>query len=377
MKGKTKVVQLITTMADGGAETMVKDYALLCDKEQIDMTIISWSERLGSANERILEEAGVPVIYLGKCKGNKPKNIVSRAIGRINKYLFFRNYIIHESIDVIHIHLRFGIYIKLIPSKVLKRIKLFYTVHNEPDKFFDASERGRKYKEYCEANRLIHKYGLTVITLHDEMNKQICNMFGTDRVITINNGINFSRFDSKLYDRKKVREELGVDSDTFLLGHVGSFTKQKNHELLITIFEEYIKKNSNSKLLLVGRGILKQQIIEFIKDKHLQNYIIVLENRSDIPELMSTMDVFVLPSKWEGFPVVMLEAQKMGLPCVISNRINDEVVLTENVSMIDIDASVDEWIDAIDGHYMKMPIKGRFEDYDIKATIDRLQGLYV
>lgn len=377
MSDKVKVVQLITTMADGGAETLVKDYALLCDKEKVDMKIVVWSEPLKTANERILRDAGIPVMYLGADNVNHPtNNPFIRAYRRLNKFRIFKRLIIDEKIDVIHVHLRFGRYLKALPDRVLKNTKLIYTLHNEPTKYFDSNGDKKQRFEYGEARRLIDKFGLTIIALHDDMNKQIKALFDTDRVITINNGINYERFDDSLYDRGSVREALGIDADAKVIGHVGSYTKQKNHEFILKLFKEYLKKDPYAVLLLVGRGVLKSYINEQIKSMGLKDNVVSLENRSDIPNLMSAMDVFILPSRWEGFPVVMIEAQKMGLPCIISDRINKEVVLSNRVTMLDIEGDINTWIDAIDGKCEYMPVSGSFDDYDIKNSIRKLEELY-
>lgn len=377
MSKKVKVVQLITTMADGGAETLVKDYTLLCNKECVDMRVIVWSEPLGTANERILQEAGIDVLYLGAEKVNNPtSNPIRKIYRKINKYLIFRRYIREEAIDAIHIHLRFGNYLKVLSSKDLKRINLVYTLHNEPEKYFDINGSRQQKSEYKEAKRLIDKFDMSFVVLHEDMNVKIREMFGTDKVYTINNGVNFERFDAGLYDGESIRKSLGIDKGIKLLGHVGSFTYQKNHDMVLKIFEEYLKKNSSARLLLVGRGVLKQQVLNKIHNMGLEDKIIVLENRSDIPELMSAMDVFLLPSRWEGFPVVMLEAQRMGRRCVISDRINKEVVLSNQVYMNDIDGDIDSWIKSIDGEGKPEPIQGSFKDYDIERSVGELQRLY-
>ncbi len=377
MSERVKVVQLIPTMADGGAETLVKDYALFCDKEKIDMKIVVWSAPLGSANERILSEAGISVVYLGmKAYDHPSSNIFVRVYRRLDKYLTFKRMIINEKVNVIHVHLRFERYLMALPDKVLKNVKLIYTLHNEPKKYFDPNGRGKLRFEYNEAKRLIKKYGLTIITLHDDMNKQIRGLFSYDKVITINNGINYDRFNPALYDRDSIRKTLGIERDAFVIGHVGSYTEQKNHAFLIKVFDEFRKKNSNSKLILVGKGRLKSSIDNMISNMGLEEYVISLEDRSDIPEIMSAMDVFVLPSQWEGYPVVMIEAQRMGLRCVISDRINREVVLNDKVAMLDIDGNVNDWIDAIAGRCEYMPVMGRFDDYDIKKSIESLQRIY-
>ena len=377
MNKKKKVVQLITSMADGGAETLVKDYAMLADRNLVDMIIVSWREKLGSANERLLDEAGVRVVYLGEIYRDKAeKSILYKAVRRVRKYTEFRRLIKEENVDVIHVHLRFGRYLKALPSEVLKKIKLFYTLHNEPEKYFDVSGSGKKNFEYKEAKRLIDKYGLTMITLHKQMEDEVRRLFDTDNVITINNGINLERFDRSKYDSKSIRKELGIGEDTKVIGHVGSFTHQKNHEKLIGVFEEYIKEHGNSVLLLVGKGVEKQQMIDLVKGKGLDEKVIFLENRSDVPELMSIMDVFVLPSRWEGFPVVLIEAQAMGLRCVISDKVTKDAILSDRVCVVGLKDENSSWIKAIEEHKEPEEPHGTLEDFDIRRSIEKLTELY-
>lgn len=368
------VVQLLPTMADGGAETLVKDYTQLCDKNKVNMQVIVWSEPLGSANERILAQNGIKVTYLGGIE--KKKTIIGKVVRRVNKYLLFRKIIISEHVDVIHIHLRIGRYLRFIPSSYMKKIKLFYTLHNEVDKFFDKDGSGRNHTEYKEAKRLIDKYGMKMITLHDAMNKEVRELFGNDDVTTIHNGVNLQRFDASLYDKAAVRASLGISQDTFLIGHVGSFTEQKNHKYLLDIFEAYLKKNDDSMLLLTGRGVLKDVVRDDIKSRGLEDKVIILKGRDDIPQIMTAMDVFVMPSKWEGFPITLIEAQSIGLQCVISDVITSEVVLTDNVYRVGLEDGTAKWIDAID---KKTPLATKAEElssYNIVNSIRKLEELY-
>lgn len=374
MGKRIKVVQLLPTMADGGAETLVKDYAMLCDKENVDMQIIAWSEQLGSANERTLAANGIKVTYLGDIQ--KKKSIVGKLLRRINKYLLFRRLMLSEDIDAVHIHLRIGIYTKLLPASFLKRVKLVYTLHNEPEKFFLVKGRGRKHKDYKEASRLIKKYGMTVVTLHDDMNKRVREMFGTENVVTVHNGINLQRFDASLYSKTEIRRELGIDEKAFLIGHVGSFTEQKNHKFLLDIFQEYLKKCPEAVLLLTGRGVLKDVVRADIHERGLQDKVLILKGRDDIPQIMTAMDVFVMPSRWEGFPITLLEAQSIGLPCVISDVINEEVVLTDNIYRVGLEDGIQAWIDAIDKKKAVAQKTGNLEDYSILGSIARLEELY-
>ena len=374
MKDRIKVVQLLPTMADGGAETLVKDYTLLCDRDKVDMQVVVWSEPLGSANERILQQNNIKVTYLGEAA--RKKSLLGRVRRRVGKYLTFRNIILTQDIDVIHIHLRFDKYLRVLPKAALKRVKLFYTLHNEPQKFFAPNGEGDKHVEYKEAKRLIDKYDMTVITLHDEMNKLVRALFSTDRVVTINNGINLQRFSPDIYDKGVIRKELGICEDAFVIGHVGSFTEQKNHRFLLDIFEEYLQKDPEAMLLLTGRGVLKDEVRADVNARGLADRVMILKGRDDIPQIMKSMDVFVMPSRWEGFPVTLIEAQSMGLPCVISDVINEEVVLTDKVYRVSLDAPVGAWIEAIEGKHEPADRAGSLEDRDIRRSISRLEEMY-
>ncbi|MDD6202649.1 MAG: glycosyltransferase family 4 protein [Lachnospiraceae bacterium] len=199
-----KVVQLISTMNTGGAETMVRDYALLMEQEKIDMKIIALSKHYDSVNEKVLQEHGIPIIFLSELKyGNREDlNFVQKIIRRISRYYYLRKIILREKPDVLHVHLHIGHYLKVLPLKKLN-MKLLYTVHNVPERFFRKNPGiSQKYFEYREVKRLVNQHGMRLIALHDTMNRQLRELFSTDQVITVNNGIEMERFCPDLYDRE-------------------------------------------------------------------------------------------------------------------------------------------------------------------------------
>lgn len=205
------------------------------------------------------------------------------------------------------------------------------------------------------------------------------NFFSSGKVTVFNNAVDTSKFAFSTSNRDKLRKELGI-SNKYVIGHIGRFTKQKNHYFLIDIFEQYYKKNSNAVLLLVGIGELQDEIKDAVKKKKLEDAVIFLGKRSDVDELYSAMDLFVLPSLYEGLPVVGVEAQVSGLPCIFSNEITREVAITENVYFLPIDASVSDWCSQIT-NFKNLDLKRdklKLKDcsFDIKVQANNLVEYY-
>lgn len=372
-----KVIHMIPTLNMGGAETMVKDYALLLDKEQFEVIIVSLDKRYHSVNEEILEQAGIRVVYLSEMRysGDKKLNVFQKIIRKIARYIDLRNLIKTEKPDVLHMHLDIGNYIKIIPAKAWG-IKLLYTVHNVPERFFDPSgEDKKKYSAYKEIKRLITNEGLRLIVLHKGMEEPLKKMFHTDNVITVNNGVNLGNFRRELYNKSETRRKLGLADDTLLIGHVGRFHEQKNHELIIRVMNELLKKEPNAHLFLIGNGPLQSIIEREIKELGLENNITILQNRNDVPELMAAMDVFFFPSRWEGFGNVMIEAQNMGMPCVVSDKIHPNVIVNENVKALPLEASIYKWVEAILNGKRCVVSEG-INKYDIINSVKTLENIY-
>ena len=141
----------------------------------------------------------------------------------------------------------------------------------------------------------------------------------------LNNGIDFSAFEKTL-SKEKVRKREGIPEDAFVVGHVGRFNKQKNHKLLVETFAEIYKKNPKAFLLMVGNGSLQKETEERLKVLGLEGHYLILSHRTDIPDLMKAMDKFVFPSNYEGLGIVLIEAQKIGLECIISHVVPDAAI---------------------------------------------------
>ena len=197
------------------------------------------------------------------------------------------------------------------------------------------------------------------------------------KVSILSNGLdlNYYRYDGN--GRKRIREEFGIDPDCFVVGHVGRFNTQKNHLFLLDVFSQFHKENSNSKLLLVGDGSLKEQIVSKIQKNGLDNSVVLASIRSDMPALYSAMDVFAFPSLYEGMPNTVIEAQACGLKCIISDRITKEADITNNVSYLSIkENDIQIWTNKLAKSMKKISnVCALPSDYDIKNVVLKFQKL--
>lgn len=170
-------------------------------------------------------------------------------------------------------------------------------------------------------------------------------LFGKHPHVVIKNGIDLNRF---AFDKEKgaaVRKQLDID-DKKVIGHIGRFTDQKNHSYLLEVFKRYHEKDPDSVLLLVGDGPLEESIKNRAEEMGIAGHVIFSGTTSDTSAFYSAMNQFVFPSKFEGVPLTLVEAQANGLPCLISDRISKEVIQTELITVLELN-DINEWAEHI------------------------------
>ncbi len=170
-----------------------------------------------------------------------------------------------------------------------------------------------------------------------------------DRAFTIvHNAVSFEKFRPDLIVRDKMRKKLDIEGN-LVIGHIGRFNTQKNHKFLIDVFEKVMLKHPQSKLVLVGEGELEDEVRDLVIKKNLVNNVIFLGTRKDINSIYNMIDVFVLPSLFEGLPVVGVECQAAGCRAILSDKITDEIKLTSYIESCPIEGAeaVDKWVDGI------------------------------
>ena len=172
-------------------------------------------------------------------------------------------------------------------------------------------------------------------------------MFGNKKFKIIHNAIDTNVFKFNEESRNVVRKELGITNEKFVIGHVGRFSYQKNHDFLIDIFYEVCKISPQVELLLIGDVVDDRRFLDETKEKvkklGLEQNVKFLGLRKDVPKLMQAMDCFVLPSRFEGLPLVGVEAQSIGLPCFFADIITKELKITDLANFISLNSSPKYW----------------------------------
>lgn len=370
-----KLIQVIHDLSTGGAETLVKDYALLIDKKKFDVKIICFYRR-NSSYEKLLEDNNIEVIYLSDyIKIDRSKSVFHKLVFTIKMFFKFKKIIKNEKPDIMHTHLTINTLIKF--SKPNKNTKIFHTVHSEPRVLWRKNSIIRRI-DFLAAKWLVKHNNMIFIVLHDEMKKEINQLFNVNNSIVLNNGIDFSRFDNrKIKDRKEVRKKLNITESAFVIGHIGRLTDEKNHEMLIDIFDKIHEADKNVFLLMIGAGELREKIERKLKEKGLDKHYLILSNRLDIPDLLNAMDCFVFPSKYEGLGIVLIEAQKMNLPCFISNNVPQHAIISNLVTRISINISPTQWANSIMNYKKPKKIILDYKEWDMNSIIRKLEEIYI
>ena len=205
-------------------------------------------------------------------------------------------------------------------------------------------------------------------------------MYGRTPFEVINNGIDTEKFKYSQTAREKVRKEYGFKDSTTLFAHVGRFHHQKNHNFLIDVFKAYSDKHSDCALFLIGLGPLQKKIREKVNRLGLKEKVYFLNNRNDVPDLLSASDLFLFPSFYEGLPLTLVEAQNSGLPIVCSDSITDETKLTCYYYPVSLADSLTKWIETIENardvvidrtQSNLMVKKGGYDSYDVAMKIQK------
>ena len=197
----------------------------------------------------------------------------------------------------------------------------------------------------------------------------------------IRNGVNVEAFSYSNTTRDKIRLENGWNDYT-IIGHVGSMTYPKNHEFILDVFSEYIKINPKSILVLIGTGPLKNVVENKIENLKLKKSVILMGSRNDVNLLDQGLDLFLFPSRYEGLPVVLVEAQCTGVNCLISDTITPEVDVTENLYRLSLEEKAECWAKKIDeiitstSERTSMSNAVKKAGFDIKDTALELKKFY-
>lgn len=365
-----KIVQLIPSLDDGGAETLVKDYAIILRELGEEVYIVTVYNFQKSSNFRLLEKANIKIIPLFKSY-NLLSRLLIKFLGSFIIPLRLLTVLNNISPDVVHIHLALLSKVATI-VRIMPKCKLFYTCHTLPKLVL-----GQNHKNELNSARLLcEKYGLRIIALHDEMKKELRDLIGVNNILVLHNGINIKSFTNNPLSHENAKKLLGFPVNSIVIGHVGRFSKVKNHEFLIKVAYNAMKKRKDIWLLLVGAGPLKESIQKKVYNLGINNRVVFLSHRSDVPNLMKAMDVFLFPSKYEGFPITLIETQSVGLPCVVSDTITSEAFISNNIYPLSLKEDPEIWANTVISVADKFFYDPKIKDFDIHSVTRKLLEYY-
>lgn len=296
------------------------------------------------------------------CQNDDFKALVERMGGKIielngsdnkilNKLTPFKiwAYLIKHKYDIVHIHtgnvMLMGLFAMAAKLAGIKRVLVH--AHNSADMKTGLSVKNYKnfFAEILMTLFCDGYYGCSLKAVQFMFPKRV---FKTNNYSIIPNGIQVKDYCYSAEKRMKIRTELGLRKE-YLLGCIGAFVDQKNHRFLIEVMRALKDKGCEAKLLLVGEGPLETKIRDYCEKQGVGNDVIFYGTTNRIPAILSALDVLLMPSLYEGFPVVGVEAQAAGLRCLLSNHITSEIKLTDSLIMLSIDSpdAVNLWANCI------------------------------
>lgn len=359
---KTKILHVFYRMDQGGVENFCLNVLENINKEEFELSFAMISGEKGVLDERIIEQGG-KIYYFTEGK---------KSLGRMKKNLT-RIITDNGPFEVVHSHCYFfSGYILLLAKKLNIPVRISHSHETYKGQKYTIKRKGYEMvMRYLINHNATFKFGCgkdACVHLYKKMDK---------KTYVIPNGIDTSKFSFNQSIRDEYRKDLNVEGN-LVLGNVGRFEDQKDHAFLIDIFEIVHKKKSNSKLVLVGTGSLIEIIKKKVSFLGLEDDVLFLKNRMDVNCIMQAMDLFVLPSKYEGLGIVLVEAQSNGLPCLTSTNVPHEVKITNSLKFLP-KASAEIWAEEIlNGQWSRTNNKKEIIEsgYDIKTTIYLLEKLY-
>ena len=329
-----RILHITSDLDGGGIERLLLNYCRILQKKGIQFDFAINAQREGLL-EKSFKELGANIYRIPTYHDGIKK--YKRALEEI---------LLKNSYDVVHVHSGYKAFIPLMIAKkhgIKVRIAHSHTTNVENKKEYLV-------KKLCVA--LTKKYATDLFACGISAGK-----WAWGRKAAFDVMYNSIKTEKYLFNEEKrcfLRDELHI-SNKFVLGNVGRFSIPKNHEFLINFFYEIVKKCPNAVLLLIGRGELEKKIQKKIADLGIQNSVMMLGIRDDVPDLLNAMDLFLLPSKFEGLPVSLVEVQANGLRALAANTITKEVAITDLVKYIPLDDY--SWINAI----TELPVVGGYD----------------
>lgn len=359
----TKILLISASLKIGGAEKVAADIGFRADPQRYEVHYVVFGDEIG-AYEPELQAKGCKVFHLPQPSDGYHAYMKNLKV-LINTYRY----------DVIHAHTMFNIGWAMLAGKlcgVPVRISHAHSALTE--------KRSLKVRIYEAAMRfLIRTCANTFAACGMKAGARLYGEhFFKSKGTLILNGIDTQSFSFDTEKRHECRTKLGLQ-DKFVIGHAGHLATVKNQVFLLNLMPEILKKRANSYLLLLGEGEDRPMLERKIRELHLENYVRMTGNVRNVPDYLNAMDVFAFPSLYEGMPLSIIEVQSNGLPCVISDRVPEDVFLTDLLQPLPLNEQ-SAWVDAICGAKResseKYAAQMRQSGFDAGTVMKKIYAIY-
>ena len=369
MKKKIKVLQFPILNARGGITQYAINNWKFINQDIFQFDFATLSKKLDFENE--LTRDGCKVHYLSCSAEMNKKQFMEEMDG-----------ILENHYDVIHLHTSY--WKSFLVEKLAKKHKIpkiIVHAHSTMIDIDDECKRGEALKRHEEIKKL---FDTSLATHFCACSRKAAEwLFGEqipkEKICILENAIDIEKFSYKPEIREIYRKKLGV-SNCFVIGNVARFVYPKNHAFLIDVFKKISEKILEARLLLVGDGKLLEEMKRKCRDYKIEDKVIFLGKRDDVSELMQAMDVFCLPSRFEGLPIVLIEAQCNGLRCFVSDSISDEVKITDRVVLSKLDVQIwnENIVGLFEGFYREGTnlLQVKKMGFSIHEQIRKIEKLY-
>lgn len=357
-----RVLHIVDSLNIGGLETTVVNYYKYINKKEYDFTYLVFGKRIGYYEETIKKLGGTIL------RMDTPSSSYFNYVNDLRK--IFRE---NGPYDIVHSHTLFnsGFVMK---AAFLEEIPIRIAHSHTNRKRLKNSLIKVIYIKYMRY--LIEKYANVFVACSQDAGKYLFGktLFENQGTI-LTNAIDIENFTFNKDIRIKVRKEMDLE-DKFVLGHTGSLNKLKNQSFLLDVLNKLIIDKPNIVLLLVGEGSQNDFLTEKANNYGLSDNVLFLGNKTNINDLLMAFDVFVFPSILEGLGISLIEAQSIGIPCLVSDNIPHEAIINKNV--LELPLEVDKWYDyLVDLKPLDFESnKDVKKKYSLEVMLSQLENIY-
>ena len=325
-----KIAHIVGKLKAAGVESVVFSYLRAMDREGLEIDVLYDADSTVKP-PKDLEDSGIRFIMIPPYQSLIKYSKEIKRLCRENRY------------DIVHSHINSlsGFSLRAAKRGGVK----FRNAHNHTS---SSKADGKRNIVKLALRPLTRLYATDYAACSENAGRWMFGdkAFDAGKVKVFNNAINTEKYKFDVTAREDIRRRYSAEND-FVILHIGRFVTQKNHHYVIEIFKEFQKQKPDSKLLLVGDGKLLDEIKELTLSYGLSDKVVFCGVVNDAERYYSAGDAFILPSFYEGLPVVAVEAEASGIPCFMSDNFTKECAVTSHVKFLSLSDGAKKWADEI------------------------------